>query len=97
MKGVDLFDQKAQSYGIVLRSHRWHMEILFHFIEICLINSYIIYPTICKTSNKTFLTRLQYQKEIARQPLRSRLLVKNTTEKSRLAKQKAHFHKVPAA
>jgi len=48
MAGVDLFDQKATYYGIQLRSHRWYVKILFHFLEVSMINAYILYKTTCE-------------------------------------------------
>lgn len=85
MGGVDLFDQKASYYSIQLRSHRWYMKILFHFIEIAIINSYIIYQNVCKLANKSFMNHLLYRKAIIRdlvKPMRESLGISITKKKS---------------
>lgn len=84
MGGVDLFDQKAENYGILLRSHRWYVKIFFHLLEISLINSYIIYTKVCEKSRVTPKSHLQFRKEVARgllQPMRERLQINATKTK----------------
>lgn len=84
MAGVDLFDQKASYYGIQLSSRRWYMKIFFHFLEIAVINSYIIYTKICQDKDKKPMSHLLFRKEIIRElvyDLRESLKVPSTEKK----------------
>ena len=43
MGGVDKFDQSASYYSFNHKSKRWYMKLFFHFLEIAIHNSYIMY------------------------------------------------------
>jgi len=43
MGAVDLNDQRRATYGIGRKSQRWWMPLFYYLIEICIINSYILY------------------------------------------------------
>jgi len=66
MHGVDRFDQKAAYYGLKLKSNRWYVKIFFHFIEISMINSYILYQKTCEKANISPISHLDFRKEVAR-------------------------------
>lgn len=40
---VDKLDQLKSNFGLDRRSHKWWHRIFFHFIDICIVNSYILY------------------------------------------------------
>lgn len=70
MRGVDRFDQIASYYCIKLKSYTWYMKILFHFMEIAMANSYILYKTICEKRNLKFISRLSFRKSVIESLLR---------------------------
>ncbi|KAJ8972220.1 hypothetical protein NQ314_000281 [Rhamnusium bicolor] len=43
MNCVDRFDQLKSTYEIDRKSKKWGMRILWHFIDCCVVNSYILY------------------------------------------------------
>ena len=49
MKGVDLFNQRMSYYSTNFRSLRWYFRIIYFYMEIAMINSYLVY---CKIQNK---------------------------------------------
>lgn len=51
MGGVDKIDQMLETYSIVRKSRRWWVKIFFHFMDLAICNSYIIYKT-CSTQNR---------------------------------------------
>ena len=85
MGGVDNFDQKSSNYSIQLRSHRWYIKTFFHFLEIALINSYIIYTRVCQKKNVgKILSHLDFRKEIIRKlvgGIRSQKQIESTNKK----------------
>lgn len=60
MGAVDLNDQRRSTYPIGRVSHRWWMNIFYYLVEICIINSYILfnfkYPN--RLSHKEFRIKL---------------------------------------
>ena len=70
MGGVDNFDQLHCYYIPELKSRRWYIKIFFHFLEISIINSYIIYKKIYIDANSKYLSHLEYRKEIIRDLIR---------------------------
>jgi len=61
-KGVDLFDQLASYYNVPHRSRRWYIKIIYHMLEIALVNSFVIFK---KATNK-YPSFLEFRKSIAR-------------------------------
>ncbi len=43
MGGVDACDQKLSFYRIDTKSVKWYKRILYHFIDLCIVNSYILF------------------------------------------------------
>ena len=86
MRGVDLFDQKSSYYSIQLRSKRWYMKILFHMIDISLVNAHIIYSHFRINSNKIFFDQIEFRKAVVRElvsNLRTKLGVPFTEKKKK--------------
>ena len=66
--GVDSFDQKSNYYSPQLRSHRWYIKIFFHFLEIAVLNSYVIYKKVCEENrHKSIMSQLEFRKGVIRQ------------------------------
>ena len=84
MSGVDLFDQKAAYYGVLLRSHRWYMKIFFRFLEVSMINAYTIYKKVYEKYNAEPMSHLEFRKDITRDLLeefREKLGIMSTKQK----------------
>lgn len=41
--GVNTFDQLMSYYSPKIRSRRWYIKVLIHFLEVAAINSYTVY------------------------------------------------------
>ena len=46
MKGVDLFNQRMSYYSTNFRSMRWYFRIIYFYMEMAMINSYLVYMKI---------------------------------------------------
>ena len=66
MRGVDKFDQLSTYYNIQLKSRRWYLKIFYQFLEIAMINSYVIYQKVYEKVNKPTLSHLKYRFEVIR-------------------------------
>lgn len=61
MGGVDQADQYPFSYCFLRKSLKWWRKLFFWEMEICIINSYILYKTVQKNKNGKALTHLRYR------------------------------------
>jgi hypothetical protein len=43
MRGVDFFDQQMRYYSFLHGSKKWYKKIAFYFLEVAVLNSYVIY------------------------------------------------------
>lgn len=62
MGGVDRADQYASSYCFLRKSLKWWRKLFFWGMEICSINSYIIYKAVKTKNNEKPLSHLKYLK-----------------------------------
>jgi len=67
MRGVDRFDQLSSNYYPDLRSKRWYVKVFFHFLEVGIINSYVLYKQVIEKENKKPMTHLEYRQCIIRE------------------------------
>lgn len=51
MGGVDLLDQLLSYYRIFIKSKKWTLRVIFHFIDLAVCASYIEYLQECKAQN----------------------------------------------
>ena len=58
--GVDVFDQMARMYSVKAASRRWPVHVFYNIIDMGLINSWIIYKSVCKSS----ISRKEYIQKI---------------------------------
>ena len=66
--GVDLMDSLIALYKINIRSKKWHHSIFFHFLDVAVVNSWLLYRKDCemsKVSQKDQLSLLQFKAEFA--------------------------------
>jgi len=80
MNCVDKLDQNKKSCQIDRKSHKWWHRIFFHFLDIAVVNSHIVYTQ--ATGNK--MTMKNFRREISGQLLNSTIInkrkLKNTTK-----------------
>ena len=43
MGGVDLYDQMMVYYRMAFRSRKYYLRLVFHMIDMCVINSWLLY------------------------------------------------------
>ncbi|CAK9829606.1 PiggyBac transposable element-derived protein 4 [Anthophora retusa] len=62
MRAVDRADQYAASYCFLRKSLKWWRKLFFWGMEMCVINSYIMYKTIRESNNEKPLNHLNFVK-----------------------------------
>ncbi|CAL7939067.1 unnamed protein product [Xylocopa violacea] len=67
MGGIHRADQYASTYCFLRKSLKWWRKLFFWGLEICLINSYILYKLEKKKRNERPLTHLRYLKTLVQQ------------------------------
>lgn len=67
MGGVDLLDSLLGLYRIHIRSKKWYHRIFFHLVDLCVVNSWILYRRVCnqKDSGTTALCLCDYKAHLA--------------------------------
>lgn len=48
MSGVDLLDQMISIYRIYIKSNKWTLRLIFHAIDLAVVNSWFEYRRDCK-------------------------------------------------
>ena len=79
MEGVDKFDQFSNYYNFNHKSKyfRWYMKIFFHFIEISINNSYILYKKLINSK----ITNLKFRKQLSKELISDYLTIKKDKSK----------------
>ncbi|XP_060863344.1 piggyBac transposable element-derived protein 4-like [Metopolophium dirhodum] len=62
MNFVDNFDRLKKDYQCDRKSHKWYMRLFFHFIDCCVVNSFIIYKELDTEGKK--LTNKNFRREV---------------------------------
>jgi len=74
MGGVDLSDMLISLYRINVRSKKYYMKIIFHLINLSLVNAWLLYRRHCsqmKVSKKTVMSLLTFRVNVAGALLKS--------------------------
>jgi hypothetical protein len=58
MRGVDYFDRHLRYYCFLHGSKKWYQKIVYYFLEVAILNSYVIYQKECAEEDR--LTRKNY-------------------------------------
>lgn len=67
MGGVDRADQYASTYCFLRKSLKWWRKLFFGGLEMCVINSYIMYRIEKQTNNETPMTHHKFVKTLVDQ------------------------------
>lgn len=66
MGGVDLLDSFIGKYRIAMRSRKWYLRILYHLLNMTVINSWLVYKDLKDTeANSSILNLCHYRLEPA--------------------------------
>ena len=80
MGGVDRFDKMLYHYHFYHKNCRWYIRIFTHFLEIAILNSYVIYSRQCKKNRSSPISRNEFHYKIAKDLLKEWRLIKNITD-----------------
>ncbi|KAK9309619.1 hypothetical protein QLX08_000833 [Tetragonisca angustula] len=67
MGGVDKADRLASSYCFMRKSCKWWRKIFFWGLEVCAINSYILYKVSARTENRTPMSHFMFVRKLVEQ------------------------------
>lgn len=67
MKGVDLFNQRMSYYSTNFRSLRWYFRIIYFYMEMAMINSYLVYIKVQNANNLRPKSHADYRIYIIKQ------------------------------
>lgn len=82
MGGVDLLDQFLSYYRIFIKSNKWTLRIIFHFVDVAVVQSWIEYKKdfdILKLPKTDFLSLLNFRMRLAK----CLIYVKKTSNRKR--------------
>jgi len=91
MRGVDFFDQQIRYYSFLHRSKKWYLKIAYYFLEVAVLNSYVIYQ---KMRGEEILKRKQYMISIIHSLLGRKKQNRNPNKKISCSRTKASAKKL---
>ena len=74
MGGVDLLDMLISLYRINIRSVKYYMKIIFHLIDLSLVNAWLLYCRHCsqnRIQKKDVLSLLMFRIDVAKSLIQS--------------------------
>lgn len=61
MGGVDLHDMQVELYRTDIRAKRFYLRIVFHLIDTCVVNTWLLYRRHCVQKNCKHITLLKFK------------------------------------
>ncbi|XP_008181107.1 piggyBac transposable element-derived protein 4-like [Acyrthosiphon pisum] len=89
MNCVDKLDQNKKSCQIDRKSQKWWHRIFFHFIDIAVVNSHVIYTQ----STGTTITMKNFRRDISRELLNKTIVCKCQSKSTKKSPAKIKKHK----
>jgi len=66
MGGIDLHDMLVELYRVNIRVRRFYLRIIYHLLDMCVVNSWLLYRRHCKQLNmKKYISLIKFKSEIA--------------------------------
>ncbi|KAI4884540.1 hypothetical protein NFI96_026632 [Prochilodus magdalenae] len=64
MGGVDLSDQRLQNYTTRRKTYRWYKTFFFHFLDMAVVNAYLLYREQCEGKSRKAVSHLDFRKKL---------------------------------
>lgn len=65
MGGIDLHDMLMELYRVNIRVRRYYLRIVYHLLDMCVVNSWLLYRRHCKQLNDKIMSLLKFKLEIS--------------------------------
>ncbi|KAL6466561.1 hypothetical protein MHYP_G00243650 [Metynnis hypsauchen] len=62
MGGLDFSDPKLQSYTTRRRTYKWYKTFFFHFLDMAVANTYVLYREQCEVKSKKTMTYIDFRR-----------------------------------
>ena len=91
MGGVDRFDKMLYNYHFYHKNCRWYIRIFTHFLEIAILNSYIIYKKHCERKKSIPMSRYSFHEQLAKDLVEDSRNAKNIFQTPKKANNKTNL------